>query len=1264
MKSKQVNFVDKSIFNLPTNSIGINFTFKDEGKIFGIEHDPLPINNLHCFEVGNFNVSKFRDFQILTIVDRNFKCQNVSLTKIKSFLRSIKDYLLKNQLYDVYFNELNIFKFNYAKFFDLVEETFNEPFWNIYCCFSNKNHNNEIANYDLSMPFIHISINNMLSTTALLDSGADCNLIDEDLIKNLDIEIFDLVYDINVVGLSGSIDIIGFVRLNAHIDKYSFLPDDFFVVRGGLLSSPILLGTPFLIKNSFNINFEFKTIHCKDNQLNWIDADTSVFIDDSEFNLKLPHDLFVGPRSGSCVSFPLPPLPKSITCCQIIEINKLIYDKNLIVLDSEIEAVLPIVNNCVNLEIRNYSNTRSKFTKDFPFATIKFIKEIPVVSKVHSNKFVFNSNVRNQNFDDLSDDLNMLIRNSSKSFKELILKNVDVFAKDDFDIGKINNYFHRIDLYDDIPINCKPFRTPHSKMQIIEDEINRLLKCKIIKESQSPYAAPCLIVYKKTGKPRLVIDFRKINKKIVPIQYPLPHLETSLQLLGGNTLFSTLDLISGYHQIPLRPEDCHKTAFTTGRGLYEFRRVPFGMVSSGAAMQIAIERVLSGLINKSCLVYVDDIIIMGRDEQEHDRNLDLVLSRLKDNGFKLNLKKCEFKKSEIECLGHVVSSEGISPNPSRINSLVNKKPPNNVKELRSFLGLASYYRRFVEGFAKIVYPLTQLLKKDIKFKWSDECHIAFEKITSCLVNAPILTYPDFSKTFYVTCDASKSGIGAVLTQIHDKKHMPIAFYSRALNNTESKYPIYDLEGLAIKAALNKFRFYVLGYPIVVRTDNKPALFLLKSNQCQGRLANYLASIMEYNPRFEHIPGNKNHFADFLSRNVNNFSKFNPSIPKSICNINSIKKSQLNDSVIQNYLNNSNKNKYLYILNDLIYYKNVNNDLKLFVPQHLKHDYFKYFHCILGCHEGVLRTFERVKRYLFIPNLYNEINNFVSNCTICKQAKPSHLSANVLGNFEASSRPFQRIHVDLLGPLPRSQRKFKYILVIVDSFSRYSIFKPIRNKNSKTVINHLRNEVIQKFTTPEMIVSDMGREFDSQLFKDFCKNNNINLHLCAPYMHQSNGLVERMNLQIENALRCLLLEFKGSWDKYLQTIQESLNSTVHSSIKYSPHEILNNVKSDVNLPAIFKYKQNLFQCKDDLFNYVKDKNLKVNKKIHDKSNKFKRNRCFKIGDVVYVKVQEQTNKLKPKFRGPFNVINVFPSKLSYLLEDERHNVVHAHINNIK
>lgn len=672
---------------------------------------------------------------------------------------------------------------------------------------------------------------------------------------------------------------------------------------------------------------------------------------------------------------------------------------------------------------------------------------------------------------------------------------------------------------------------------------------------------------------------------------------------------------------------------------------------------------LSGLNNKVCMVYIDDVIVYGKTELEHDENLRKVLQRLSQNGFKLNSEKCVFRRKSIECLGHVVSQDGIKPNPAKISALVGKPYPKNVKQVKSFLGLTGYYRKFVPKYSDIAKPLTNLTKVT-EWSWSDECKQAYDTLVTHITSSPILAYPDFARTFYVTTDASGHGIGAVLTQIHNNVHRPIAYYSRCLNKAEQKYPIYDLEGLAIKCALVKWKFYLIGYDVVVRTDNKPVLSLLKSNECDGRIARYLASIMDFNVTFEYLPGKQNTFADFLSRNVNVLTR---GIKKNEFNINDISniiRAQNNDEYC-NKISKNIRNNVLFCMSNKLLYRVKNSAKCLVVPRGLIDSYLHYFHNNIGCHEGYRRTFSRMSKSLYWPGIFNDVKQFVYNCKICRLGKPDHRPKNILGQFPRSTVPFQRVHIDILGPLPASRSNFKYVVVAVDSFSHYSIIKPLRYKTSRAVCQVIQKEILDRFQCPEMFVTDMGTEFTSCNFKEMCNTNDIILHFCSPYHHSSNGLVERFNLQIENALRCLLIEKKGNWDQYIDSIAVSLNTTVHGAVNVTPYEVVHNKTFPVKLPGILggdcKFEDNVL----DLYSHVDNQLESSSNKMRHKYNKSKRHREFKIDDIVFVRVPDHPNKLKPLFRGPVKVICVHPSNMSYDVIDEQTGVVsRVHINNIK
>lgn len=353
-----------------------------------------------------------------------------------------------------------------------------------------------------------------------------------------------------------------------------------------------------------------------------------------------------------------------------------------------------------------------------------------------------------------------------------------------------------------IPIHSKQYRLPESSKFEIKRKIPEMLKDGIIKNSSSPWNSPLLIVPKTSGgqkKFRLVVDFRKLNQITIGDSYPLPNISEILDQLGKANYFSTLDLANGFHQIMLDPKDSCKTAFSTGTGHYEFLRMPFGLKNAPSTFQRLMNNVLIGLNEVKCFVYLDDIVVYGYDLLDHNNRLYEVLTRLKKHNLKLQPSKCFFLRREICYLGHIISSDGVRPDPSKIEVIEKFPKPQNPKEIKSFLGFVGYYRRFIKNFANLAEPLNNLLRKETQFDWCALCENSFTKLKSYLVKPPILQFPDFEKRFYLTTDASDIAVGAVLSQLHGKNEydLPIAYASRSLNSTERKYSVIERELLAI-----------------------------------------------------------------------------------------------------------------------------------------------------------------------------------------------------------------------------------------------------------------------------------------------------------------------------------------------------------------------------------------------------------------------------------------------------------------------------------
>ena len=369
--------------------------------------------------------------------------------------------------------------------------------------------------------------------------------------------------------------------------------------------------------------------------------------------------------------------------------------------------------------------------------------------------------------------------------KALLREFQNSFSRDSTDMGLTNLVEHRIHTGDAQPIKQHPRRIPLAKMEEAQNEIKDMLNKGVIEMSDSPWSSPIVLVKKKDGSIRFCIDYRKLNNVTLKDSYPIPRIDSTLDALSGSKWFSTIDLKSGYWQVPVAPEDKAKTAFSIpGGGHWQFHNMPFGLCNAGATFERLMERVLSNLSWKICLVYLDDIIVLSKDFDEHLSNLRQVFSRLKRANLKMNPKKCILLQSQVSFLGHIVSGDGIATDPSKIEAVDKWPTPTSVKEVRSFLGLCSYYRKFVNKFADIARPLHKLTETKSKFHWGEDCQTAFDKLKRALTSSPILSYPDSTGDFILDTDASNTGLGAVLSQIQDGIEKPICYYSKTFSAAE------------------------------------------------------------------------------------------------------------------------------------------------------------------------------------------------------------------------------------------------------------------------------------------------------------------------------------------------------------------------------------------------------------------------------------------------------------------------------------------------
>ena len=465
--------------------------------------------------------------------------------------------------------------------------------------------------------------------------------------------------------------------------------------------------------------------------------------------------------------------------------------------------------------------------------------------------------------------------------QELVERNADVFSQHSLDYGHTKTVQHEIPLVDP-----KPFRLPYRKIPPaqwpdVRKALTEMEEAGVIRPSKSPYASQMVLVTKKDGSLRICVDYRKLNSCSTRDAFPLPRIEDALEALGQSKYFSTLDLTSGYWQVEVAERDKHKTAFSTPMGLYEANRMPFGLQNAPSTFQRLMTCCFGDLNYINLLIYLDDIIIFSKTFTEHLERLQVVFNRLREHGLKLKPSKCHLMKKEVQYLGHLVSAEGIKTDPDKISKVKDWKRPTNGKEMQQFLGLTGYYRRYVEGYAKLVAPLYRLTSGDPrkkkrgrkvpfipppKFQWTEECETAFQVLKEKLTTAPVLGYPDYSLPFLLQTDASGEGLGAVLAQVQDGSERVIAYASRGLNPAETRYPAHKLEFLALKwAVTGKFYDHLYGHKFSVFTDNNPLKYVMTTAKLDATGQRWVSQLSMFDFNIQYRQGKCNGNADALSR---------------------------------------------------------------------------------------------------------------------------------------------------------------------------------------------------------------------------------------------------------------------------------------------------------------------------------------------------------------------------------------------------------------
>lgn len=744
----------------------------------------------------------------------------------------------------------------------------------------------------------------------------------------------------------------------------------------------------------------------------------------------------------------------------------------------------------------------------------------------------------------------------------------------DGQLGRVSGIEAKLELKDEAkPKFCKPRVVPSAVQEPIEKELRRLVENKVLRKlDYSEWAAPIVPVKKPSGDYRICGDYSvTVNKYLKIPEHPMPNIEELLAKLNGGEKFSKLDLSQAYQQVQLSPESQSYVAINTHMGLYTYTRVPYGISAAPSLFQSVMDRVLQGI---KCGCYLDDIVVTGKDDQEHLENLEKVFARLNQYGFKLQKSKCELMKSSIHYLGHVVEKRGISKDSSATEAIREAPAPRNKGELRSFLGLVNQYRKFVSNLSTIAAPLNELLQDKVRWDWSIEREQAFTRIKESIIQDTVLAHYDPRQEVYLAVDASPVGLGAVITHGRGKDERPIAFGSRTLTQAERNYSQIDREALAIIYGIKKFHYYLYGRKFILYTDNQPLCHILGSRKglpslAAARILRWAIELADYNFEVRHRPGSKNCCADALSRLPVNIKETSSELVKCtteayMCNMNTINSLPVTAKQIARHTRTDGalSKVMLYVRTgwpsevgpELSCYFQKRTEIsveedcllwgsRVIIPEKLRDALVEELH---QSHQGIVKMKALARLHCWWPNLDKDIEQQVKQCSLCQhnQDSPPKLCHN---SWAWPNRPWARVHVDF------AQYEGDYYLVMVDAYSKWA--EVIFMQKSTTAVRTIEamRSVFARLGLCEQIVADNGPPFRSKEFQEFLSSNGIKAIYSAPYHPASNGLAERFVKTLKRGLK----KSTGKSSK-LHTLYEFLllyRSTPHSVTGQPPSELL-------------------------------------------------------------------------------------------------------------
>ena len=1148
----------------------------------------------------------------------------------------------------------------------------------------------------------------------LLDTGAEKTLLHENVYNQLEKKPQLMNKSIRLQSASGNEVIVkGCVNLKFKVGGLS-LTQEFLIVSN--LNRNVILGNDFLIANKARLYFDLKQVRLQDSH--YVPFENDVYISSVA---RLSKTLTLEPNTVYLVNAQIKHNHPFKT-----NVEYTIENENVGFLANQPEIKLcPSVSSLKDgrflpIQLINTSNKTVCMKKN---CIIGKLREVNIVNTINET----NIPISNEEF-------RKHIQTEKVHFEDvstLLLNYKDVFAFSDYDLVGTDLLTADIDTRDHEPVNIRPYRVPLLQQDAVSDVLDNMLEAGIIRHSSSPWCFPLIVVEKKIDSsgikplPRLVIDYRQLNSLVYIRSHPLPLIDDILSKLNNSTFFTLVDLRAGFYQIKLTDQAAEKTAFSCFKGKFEFLRMSQGLNNSPSVFQQMANKLLTGY-EHFAIAYIDDILIYTKsDIKDHLKHVQIILERLRKHTLKLKLNKCSFAKKEIKYLGFVIDSSGIRPNAEKVAAIRSLKPPANVKQVRSFVGMISFYRRFIPNFSKCAEKMIMLTKKNARFKWDDDCESSFRYLKDSLTVVPLLFHPDVNKPYILYVDASHTCIGACLIQevqivgsngqLETVDH-PIYFLSHKLTDVQIKgYSTVEKEAFCIHYTLNKLHFYLHNARFIIKTDHQPLKFLFTSTINNRKIQSWAVNMNQYNCEIEYVKGSNNIVADLLSRSPPDSVDTNEEIPditdKSF-NINVINSNQFEPREFMHIdldrakttqdalptldtidlpsqqdkdkeiihikqklrLGITDKNmsrKYLIHENILYYISQVDDEpiLRLYVPTHLRSEVLQSYHTLLG-HMGQQKCYSTIREKYYWPLLFKDIYEKIDNCVICKKRNMLAQQSKLI-ETPISAYPFAVVSIDLSGPHKQTISGNNYIISFIDHYSGWVESYPLNNKRSETIVNVLLEEIIPRHSTPLQILTDNGSEFTSASFKDTLKHLRIVHSTSSPYHPEGHSKIERLHQTLNHLLAKKMNDHIDNWDIHINSALLAIRTNVSETTKKSPFFLLYNRLPVLPLDNLLlprrKYHGDEYH-KQAIENYHKTFLQTVKyirkSKIPSKKDSKRKEISFNIGDHIYYRNHRKSNKLENNWITHFIIVDK-TGPVNYIIRNQlTGRLTRAHVNSLR